>query len=77
MTEDIFKVRRRIAKTSFFTMLALIPVLISIAIFVKPEQAPMMNAVMPIFVIIVPCLVANVGIYMKLVSDHDKVKNET
>jgi len=76
MADDPFKVRRDIAQKSFYFLLGLIVALIAIAILVNPEQAPMFNAVMPILVIAVPCLVANIGIYMKLVSDHDKFQRE-
>jgi predicted aspartyl protease len=74
--DDVFKIRRRMAKTSFATILILIPVLIFIGLFGDSGQAPMMTAVMPILVIIVPALIANVAQYMQLVAAHDRAKLE-
>lgn len=76
MAEDIFKYRRRIAITSFITVLALVPTLLWIALFGDVKQAPMMQAVMPILVILVPALIANTSHYMHLVHAQSKVDKE-
>ena len=74
---DVFKLRRRIALTSFSTVVLLVPTLLWIALFADVKQAPMMQAVMPILVILIPALIANVSHYMQLVhlSDKDKDKD--
>ena len=77
MNADQFRVRRRMAKTSFATLIFMVPALIALVFIAKPEQAPILNAVMPILVIIVPALVANVSHYMQLVSNSDQQKGES
>jgi hypothetical protein len=72
MKDDVFKYRRRIAITSFITVIALVPTLLGIAMFGDVEQAPMMQAVMPILVILIPALIANISHYMHLVHALDK-----
>jgi len=76
MNNDIFKLRRRIAITSFGAVILLIPTLLWIAIWGDVQQAPMMQAVMPILVIIIPALIANVSHYMQLVHALDKQSKE-
>ena len=68
---DQFKLRRRIASSSFITVILLIPILLCLVIFGNVAQAPLMNAVMPILVIVIPSLVANISHYMHLVHKAD------
>jgi len=68
---DQFKLRRRIAISSFLIIVLLIPTLLLIAVKGNVDQAPMMAAVMPILVIVIPSLVANISHYMHLVHKAD------
>ena len=61
---DDFFIRRSMALTSFLTVLALIPALILIGIYISPDQAPMFQAIMPILVITIPALIAVITHYM-------------
>ena len=76
MSNDTFKLRRRIAKTSFTTVVTLVPTLIGVAAFGDPKQAPMMQAVMPVLMILIPALILNVSHYMHLVHETDKSNKE-
>ena len=76
MINDTFKTRRRIAKTSFTAVIALVPALLGMVAFGTPEQAPMMQAVMPVLMILIPALIANVSHYMHLVHETDKSNKE-
>ena len=77
MQTDTFKLRRRIALTSFATVILLVPMLLWIALFTDVKQAPMMSAVMPILVMLIPALIANVSHYMQLVHLSDKSEKES
>ena len=68
---DQFKIRRRIAISSFLVVVSLVPTLLFMAIKLDPDQAPVMNAVMPILVIVIPALVANISHYMHQVQKSD------
>ena len=68
---DQFKLRRRVALSSFVTIVLLVPVLLCLVVFGDVDQAPLMNAVMPILVIVIPSLVANISHYMHLVHKAD------
>ena len=70
---DAFRIRRGIALTSFGSVIFLIPGLFLIVLFAPGEKAELMDAVMPIFVILIPSLIANISHYMQLVSKADDV----
>lgn len=69
--DDSFKLRRRIAILSFSVVVLLVPALLWIAMFGDVKQAPMMNAVMPILLMIIPALIGIVSHYMHLVHKKD------
>lgn len=72
MVEDKFKLRRRMAKTSFGSIIGLTIAILGMVFFGSPTVATNLQAATPILITLIGCLVGNVSHYSHLVYSSDK-----
>lgn len=72
MIDDKFRVRRRMAKTSFVSILVIIFVILGIVFFGSPAVAANLQAASAILITLIGSLTATIGHYNHMVYATDK-----